>query len=313
MKTISTLLIAAAVLLPSCSNGPEPFMLGPHWGKPNLTHPDGEGQHFRYSTASPEFCEQLHEASRRCVAVEFSARGLHNGQSYRVEREALEQALTVLQTIDTWYRRDVEPGYDVSLGILPTLRFLDAEGKPLFTIAYYPACEGFIFDGAHYLSLWQFFDTWLNPADLADAYIKGSFTVINRTVLQAPVVENQLTTYQPLPPKKASALRYALNHCAQVEVKSPTLPARILSRDEVQRNLQMLANVPQWYAPTPHRHPVLPDRFPRIRMTDAEGRVLYEGSAELYHAESFGLHRAFWSYLPFPSAADDLPPVVGPA
>ncbi len=314
MKLITSLFACTVIaLLPACSHGPEPFMLGPWWGKPSLSHSSDElAQHVRYSPASPEFREKLHEACRSCVAVEFSLAGLHGGQSYRVKRAELEQALTILRNMETWYRRDVEPGYDVGLGSRPTLRFLDAEGKPLFTVAYYPACEGFLSDGVRYLSLWQFFDTWLNPADLADAYTKGSFTAVNRAVLEAPVASKPLTTYQALPSEKAAALRHALTHCARVELKSQALPARAFPHEDVQSNLQMLAQVPQWYEPTPRPYPVRSDSVPRVRMTDAEGQVLYEGSAELYHPEPFGTHRSFSSYLPFPSAADKLPPVVGP-
>ncbi len=154
--------LAAALLLPACAAASQNATLGPRAGAPGLPLPSGAESAFTYVPAEGGFCAKLHAACRGCAAVEFRT-GRLGGVCRRVERRELEGALAAILTIDSWYARRVAAGRDVGLGMLPTITFVDAEGKALLRLAYYPACEGFARVGGRYVSLWELFGSWLAP------------------------------------------------------------------------------------------------------------------------------------------------------
>ncbi len=140
MKAIPTLLFAAAALLPlaACSPDvkheqillPEPMPVLP------------EGWSYHYEPADKDFCQQLHDACRRCTSVEFSYGGSDNERDLvRVSRQEAEPALERILAIKDWSKRNILVSGKKrphSPSPHPLIRFLDAEGNDILALHDYP-------------------------------------------------------------------------------------------------------------------------------------------------------------------------------
>ncbi len=99
--------------------------------------------------------------------MEFRLRQGEGGFCRRLERGQLEEALMAIRRVDHWYARATPENVAVGLGNFPQIRFYDAEGKQIFAVLFYPAGEGYAYNGREYVSLWRIFDSHLQPSLLA--------------------------------------------------------------------------------------------------------------------------------------------------
>ncbi len=167
MKPLASLLAAALLLLPACTQGKPTCTPGP-W-----QHAHGFPAEYPYPCAmsyerTPDkWVALLHDACRRCAAVEFRVESRGDVLFLRrTTREQADAALQQLLPIDRWYTRMTPPGLRFGRGPLQDIRFLDSEGETIFRVAFAAAGQGYLYDGTRYLSLWEFFASWLDPARL---------------------------------------------------------------------------------------------------------------------------------------------------
>ncbi len=168
MRIHPALALSAALLLASClSQTGVPCTLGP-WQK---THnfPPAMFIHvpLSYRLTEPGYRKGLHEACRRCAAIEFSMMVPGKGLFlHRVERKDAEAALEQILRTEHWYTRSTPPGVAFGPRGIQYIRFLDAENRLIRAAGFAAAGYGYLHDGNRYLSLWEFFASWLDPVSL---------------------------------------------------------------------------------------------------------------------------------------------------
>ncbi len=166
MKKQLPLLLAAA-LLAACGSSAEvkrELVLLPE-PKPALP----QGMSYHYEPADKDFCSQLHDACRRCAAIEFSYGSQRPEDIVRVTREEAAPALEAILGIHNWQACYVlvdgrkQPRKS---GGVPAIRFLDEAGKDILALRDYPSGPGYApkQNGAGPISLWNLFSVHLRRA-----------------------------------------------------------------------------------------------------------------------------------------------------
>ncbi len=208
-KTLPSLLLAAALLLPAAAAEPGKAITLSPTECPSLLKPEEplteeERAYCHYELMTSDFAKKLRHACLHCVAVEFiCSEPVMQGESVvrkyntltlkrgktEPQGERLEALLYLLRVQERWYERDWDEDYCVDADDWPSVRFLAADGKSLLTVELAPGGPAYVRFGQEYISLWELCRRLLPQPDARpedDALLKNAAPAVPRVPCISP-------------------------------------------------------------------------------------------------------------------------------